>query len=68
MKKLLKWICHPAICWLYTMDKEKFLLFCAACLYKDVEDPTVCDVDSWTDATNQFLELMIRRKVPRAPC
>ena len=25
MKKLLKWICHPALCWRYTMDKEKFV-------------------------------------------
>ena len=58
MKKLLKWICHPALCWRYTMDKEKFLMFCAACIHKEVEDPTVWDVDSLTDAANQFLTLL----------
>jgi len=58
MKKLLKWICHPALCWQYTMDKEKFLIFCASCLRKEVEDPTVWDVDTLTDASNQFLVLL----------
>ena len=58
MKKLLKWICHPVLCWRYTMDKEKFLMFCASCFLKEVEDPTVWDVDSLTDATNQFLTIL----------
>jgi hypothetical protein len=40
------------------MDKEKFLMFCAACIHKGVEDPTVWDVDSLTDAANQFLALL----------
>jgi len=40
------------------MDKEKFLIFCASCLRKEVEDPTVWDVDTLTDASNQFLVLL----------
>ena len=40
------------------MDKEKFLMFCASCIHKEVEDPTVWDVDSLTDAANQFLTLL----------
>lgn len=40
------------------MDKEKFLMFCSSCLYKEVEDPTVWDVDSLTVTANQFLALL----------
>lgn len=40
------------------MDKEKFLMFCASCIHKEIEDPTVWDVDALTDASNQFLVLL----------
>lgn len=58
MKKLLKWICHPALCWRYTMDKERFLLFCTACIYKEIEDPTVWEVDKLTEVLDLFLVMI----------
>ena len=56
MKKLLKWIPNPVGCWRYTMDKEKFLLFCAACIHRKIEDPTVWEVDYLTELANLFLD------------
>ena len=46
MKKLISWILHPIGCWRYTMDKERFLMFCAACIHKEIEDPVVWEVSN----------------------
>ena len=58
MKKLLKWICHPIACYRYTRDKEQMLMFCAACIYNGIEDPTVWDVDRLTEAIDQNLAFL----------
>jgi hypothetical protein len=39
-------------------DKEQMLLFCTACIHKNIEDPTVWDVDSLTDVMNDCLLLV----------
>lgn len=58
MKKLLKWITHPIACYRYTRDKEQMLLFCAACIHKGIDDPTVWDVDALTETIDQCLVLL----------
>ena len=55
---LLKILTFPITLFNYIKVKEKMLLFCAACMHDEIEDPTVWDVDTLHKSLLDFLELV----------
>ena len=58
MQTLLNLLFFPCAYFRYVRDKERMLLFCTACMYKGVEDPTVWEVDSLTEVIAECLKML----------